>query len=103
MSRSWIPPISGISRFSGFRSRAGFIKRNIERNFVVPPENSGSIVTQLAQLGLIDEYQIMVGPVLLGEGTPIFKGIKEKLNLKLITTRTFKSGVILLCYQPMEI
>jgi len=51
---------------------------------------------------LIDEYQIMVDPVVLGEGTPIFKNIKQKLNLKLTTTRTFKSGVILLCYQPME-
>jgi dihydrofolate reductase len=61
---------------------------------------SGSIVTQLAQLGLIDEYQIMVDPVLLGDGTPMFKGIKEKLDLKLIAAKTFKSGVILLSYEP---
>jgi dihydrofolate reductase len=61
---------------------------------------SGSIVTQLAQLGLIDEYQIMVDPVLLGDGTPIFKGIKQTLNLKLTATKTFRSGVILLSYEP---
>lgn len=63
---------------------------------------SGSILTQFADHGLIDEYQIMVDPVALGDGTPILKGIKHPLNLKLITSRIFKSGVVLLCYQPME-
>lgn len=61
---------------------------------------SGSISTQFAQQGLIDEYQIMVDPVVLGDGTPIFKDIKHKLDLKLTSTRTFKSGVVLLCYLP---
>ena len=61
---------------------------------------SGSIVTQCADAGLIDEYQIMVDPVVLGEGTSIFHGITHKLDLKLTTTRTFGSGVVLLCYQP---
>jgi dihydrofolate reductase len=63
---------------------------------------SGSILTQFAEQGLIDEYQIMVDPVVLGDGTPIFKNIKHKLDLKLTRTRTFKSGVVLLCYQPVE-
>lgn len=61
---------------------------------------SGSIVSQLAQHGLIDEYQYMVYPVAIGEGTPIFKGVSGQLNLKLTKTRTFKSGAVLLCYQP---
>jgi dihydrofolate reductase len=63
---------------------------------------SGSILIQFAEQGLIDEYQIMVDPVVLGDGTPIFKNIKHKLDLKLTRTRTFKSGVVLLCYQPVE-
>ncbi len=63
---------------------------------------SGSILTQFAQQGLIDEYQIMVDPVALGDGTPIFKGIRHKLDLKLTGTRTFTSGGVLLCYQPVE-
>ena len=63
---------------------------------------SGSIVTQFAQEGLIDEYQIMVDPVALGDGTPLLKGIRHKLDLELISTRTFRSGVVLLCYRPME-
>ena len=61
---------------------------------------SGSILTQLAEEGLIDEFQFMVDPVALGEGTPIFKNIKHRLNLKLTSTRTFKNGTVLLCYQP---
>jgi len=63
---------------------------------------SGSIVTQFADAGLIDEYQIMVDPVALGSGTPIFNHLKRPLNLKLTTTRAFKSGVVLICYQPLR-
>ena len=63
---------------------------------------SGKIITQFADQGLIDEYQIMVHPVVLGDGSPIFKGINRKLDLKLTMTRTFKSGAVLLCYQPGE-
>jgi dihydrofolate reductase len=63
---------------------------------------SGTILTQFAEQSLIDEYQIMVDPIVIGDGTPIFKGIRNKLDLKLTSTRTFKSGVVLLCYQPAE-
>jgi dihydrofolate reductase len=62
---------------------------------------SGSIVTQFAGQKLIDEYQIMVDPVVIGAGTPIFSGIKHPVDLNLISTRTFKSGVVLLCYKPV--
>jgi dihydrofolate reductase len=61
---------------------------------------SGSIVAQLAQEGLIDEYQIVVNPVVLGEGRTMFDGIKEKLALKLTKTRSFGNGNVLLCYAP---
>jgi dihydrofolate reductase len=62
---------------------------------------SGSIITQLADAGLIDQYQFMVDPVALGDGTPTFRGLPRKLDLKLISTRAFKSGVVLLSYQPL--
>jgi dihydrofolate reductase len=62
---------------------------------------SGSILTQFAEKGLIDEYQFMVDPVVLGGGTTLFNGIGHKLDLKLASARTFKSGVVLLCYQPL--
>ena len=63
---------------------------------------SGSIITQFSEAGVIDEYQFMVDPVVIGEGTPIFKGIRDKLDLRLTGTRTFKSGVVLLSYKPIE-
>jgi len=62
---------------------------------------SGSIVSQLAQERLIDEYQIVVNPIVLGEGRTMFDGIKEKLSLKLTKTRAFGNGNALLCYEPM--
>ena len=61
---------------------------------------SGNIVSQLAQEGLIDEYQIVVNPIVLGKGRTMFEGIKKKLTLKLTKTRTFGDGNILLCYEP---
>ncbi|MBF0502259.1 MAG: dihydrofolate reductase family protein [Candidatus Riflebacteria bacterium] len=62
---------------------------------------SGSIVSQLAQHGLIDEYQIVVNPVVLGKGRTMFEGIKGMLSMKLIKVRTFDNGNVLLCYKPL--
>src|SRR6266498_1288588 len=61
---------------------------------------SGSIVSQLAQEGLIDEYHIVVNPAVLGQGRTMFDGVKEKLRLKLTKTRAFGNGNVLLCYEP---
>ena len=61
---------------------------------------SGTLIEQLTNLGLIDEYQLMVNPVILGKGKPLFKGIKDRIHLKLADTKTFKNGVVLLQYQP---
>ena len=62
---------------------------------------SGTIVSQLALEGLIDEYQVVVNPVVLGQGRTMFDGIKEKLTLKLTKTRSFSNGKVFLCYEPM--
>jgi dihydrofolate reductase len=62
---------------------------------------SGSIVSQLAPEGVIDEYQVVVNPIALGKGRTMFDGIKSKLTLKLTRTRTFHNGNVLLCYAPM--
>ena len=63
---------------------------------------SGSVVAQLAQEGLIDEFQIVVHPVVLGDGRTMFAGIKDRLALKHTRTRTFGNGCAFLCYQPLE-
>ena len=64
---------------------------------------SGSIVSTFMQHGLIDEYRIIVNPVVLGNGNPLFKGINGKQNLKLLRTRVFSSGVVILYYEPVKI
>ena len=61
---------------------------------------SGTIVSQLAQEGLIDEFQCVVNPIALGKGRTMFDGVKERLNLKRTTTRTFSNGNVVLCYEP---
>jgi dihydrofolate reductase len=60
---------------------------------------SGSIVTQLSDAGLVDEYEIMIDPVALGDGKSMFHGMKRKLDLELTSSRSFKSGVVLHSYR----
>jgi len=60
---------------------------------------SGTIVAQLTQEGLIDEYQIVVTPVVLGKGRTMFEGVKTKPALKLTKSRAFKNGNVLLTYE----
>lgn len=63
---------------------------------------SGSIVSQLAPEGLIDEYQVVVVPVVLGKGRTMFDGVKERMSLKLVHSRTFDNGNVFLCYEPVK-
>jgi dihydrofolate reductase len=61
---------------------------------------SASIVQALTNLGLIDEYQILVHPFVLGAGKPLFANIEQRVNLKLVDSKTHPSGVVVLYYQP---
>ena len=63
---------------------------------------SGSIISQLALENVIDEYQLVVNPIVLGAGRTIFEDIKGRLKLKLTSSRTFSNGNVLLCYQPED-
>ncbi len=63
---------------------------------------SSDLTVTLMEQGLVDEYRIMVNPVVLGNGKSLFKGIKNKINLKLIKTKAFKSGNVLLYYEPNQ-
>jgi dihydrofolate reductase len=62
---------------------------------------SGSVVAQLADAGLIDEYQIVLNPVVVGNGRTLFEGVKKKLPMKLAKSRTFGNGNIVLFYEPL--
>ena len=63
---------------------------------------SGTLVEQLTKLGLIDEYQLMLNPIVLGKGKPLFKDTTDRMNLTLVRAKTFKSGIVLLQYQPVK-
>ncbi|SFS88919.1 dihydrofolate reductase family protein [Bacillus sp. 103mf] len=57
-----------------------------------------SLITTFINLGLVDEFRLSVHPIILGEGKPLFIDIKQRMNLKMINTRTFSSGVVQLIY-----
>ena len=60
---------------------------------------SGSIISLFTDHNLIDEFQIMVDPVAIGEGDLIFRGIKKTLLLELLNVKVFSSGAVLLNYK----
>jgi len=57
----------------------------------------------LADLGLIDEYEFVVQPVLAGHGPTLLAGLKERLELQLVEREEFRSGVVALRYQPNRV
>jgi dihydrofolate reductase len=59
---------------------------------------SGSIVSQLTQHGLIDEYQFVVSPILLGSGRPLFSGVSKSSRLDLLEAKEYPSGNVVLRY-----
>jgi dihydrofolate reductase len=61
---------------------------------------SGTIVSQLTQAHLIDDYQLVVVPIVLGKGRTMFEGVKDRLTLKRTKTRNFKNGNVVLSYEP---
>ena len=60
---------------------------------------SATLASFLLQLDLIDEYRVVLIPVLLGAGNPLFTGIEQRLRLKLQQARLFASGVVVLYYE----
>jgi dihydrofolate reductase len=62
---------------------------------------SGSLVSAFTRWGLVDDYRIFVNPVVLGNGKPHFKDLKDRVKLGLLETKVFKSGVVLLRYRPL--
>jgi dihydrofolate reductase len=63
---------------------------------------SGSLVAQFARAGLIDEYEILLIPVVLVSGKSMFEGVKDRFRLKLTKSRVFGNGNILLNYEPVK-
>jgi dihydrofolate reductase len=91
-------------RWKNSRLLSKFDPREVERIKQEPGPDimifgSGTIVSQLAQSDLIDEYQFVVGPVLLGDGRSLVSGISRTVSLKLVEAKPYKSGNVMLRYQ----
>ncbi|PSK91159.1 dihydrofolate reductase family protein [Taibaiella chishuiensis] len=89
--------------------RATFIHSDLQGHVAAIKNESGgdiwlyggaSLVKSFIQAGLVDQYRLSVHPVALGAGKPLFEDSKERLSLKLVSTRTFRSGVVQLIYEP---
>ena len=63
---------------------------------------SPSLIVALMNLNLVDEFQLSVQPTILGNGLPLFKNVKDRVNLKLLKTKTFGCGAITLYYEPTK-
>ena len=82
--------------------------RDIEKEVLELKQQSGkdilvgsrSLIIQLMKLNLIDEYQLCIHPVIAGTGLPLFENIKDRTVLKLIKTKTFSGGAVILYYEP---
>ena len=75
------------------------LKQQGGKNILV---GSPSLIVALTQLDLIDEYQLCVQPIILGNGLSLFKNIKDRINLKLLKTKIFGSGPIALYFEPTK-
>lgn len=73
------------------------LKEQPGKNILV---GSPSLIVAMANLGVIDEYQIGVQPIILGSGLPLFKNIRERIDLTLLHSKTFKCGAMMLYYAP---
>ena len=90
------------------------LKREVTREEILELKQSGnndskhilvgspSLIVALTQLDVIDEYQLGIQPTILGSGLPLFKNIKERVNLKLLKTKTFGCGAVIHYYEPVK-
>jgi dihydrofolate reductase len=75
------------------------LKQQAGKNILV---GSPGLIVALTQLDLIDEYQLGVQPTVLGSGLPLFKNIKDRIDLRLLKTKTFGCGALMLYYESAK-
>ncbi len=74
------------------------LKGQAGKNMVI--YGSATLVRNFTELGLIDEYQLLVHPIALGSGKPLFAGLARPADLKLLKSESFKNGGVVLYYEP---
>ncbi len=75
------------------------LKKEPGKNIIV---GSPGLIVAFANLDLIDEYQISVQPTILGSGLTLFKNIMDRIDLKLLKTKTFGCGALTFYYEPVK-
>jgi dihydrofolate reductase len=75
------------------------LKEQTGKNIVV---GSPGLIVAFTQLDLIDEYQLGLQPTVIGSGLSLFKNIRERIDLKLLKTKTFGCGALMLYYEPTK-
>ncbi len=76
------------------------LKANSDRDMTIL--GSGSLIGPLAEAGLIDGFEFMIDPVAIPSGTSIFYNTRHTIDLRLVGSRLFSSGVMLLSYEPLR-
>ena len=80
----------------GVAEEVATLKRQPGKDLAV---GGAGLASTLIELGLVDEYQLFVNPVVLGGGTPYFPALEERIDFELVETRTFGSRVVYVRYQ----
>lgn len=97
-----------FSRQEKSDDRATYIRKDIAGEVAKIKQQSGKdiwlyggagLIRTFIEMGLIDVYRLSVHPVVLGNGLPLFKNLKERLELQLLETQKFQSGVVQLIFQ----
>lgn len=83
---------------AGLEEEVSELKRQPGKDVLV---GSPGLISTLTNLGLIDEYQLCIHPVLAGPGLPLFKNISHRIVFKLLKTKTFGSGAVTHYYAPV--
>jgi dihydrofolate reductase len=83
----------------GLKEEVLELKQQAGKNILA---GSRSLIVALMNLNLIDEFQLCVQPIILGNGLPLFKNINDRIDLKLLKTKTFGCGAVTFYYEPIK-
>ena len=64
---------------------------------------SPSMIIQLGNLGLVDEYQLGIHPIIVGDGLPLFKSVNDRIDIRLLKTKIFGCGVVIHYYETSKV
>jgi dihydrofolate reductase len=115
LTTEWVNLLNNMKKYVFSRTlrsvndNAVIIKGNIEEEVLKLKNQPGKdlllvcgpeLLATFIKLNLIDEYRIGVVPIVIGGGKPLFRDVRDRLDLKLIKTKTFDSGLVMSYYQP---